>query len=132
MQENGEMPVNAEFAGLFFFGMAQVFMKECFTLRLKELTENTDLNFIYTIRDFQIFPDEFPDAHYRFAGPSIGDRAEQDFDFAKASRLPDAPPVYISPGALLNTSAKFYRLCIDAFRDEPVSVIISIAILSRS
>ncbi|HJB90122.1 MAG TPA: hypothetical protein H9763_01510 [Candidatus Eisenbergiella merdigallinarum] len=23
MQENGEMPVNAEFAGLFFFGMAQ-------------------------------------------------------------------------------------------------------------
>ena len=34
--------------------------------------------------------------------------------------------IYISLGTLLNTPAAFFRKCIDAFRDEPVSVIISI------
>lgn len=90
---------------------------------VKEMVHNgPDLNFTYTIRDFQIYPDEFPSARYKYVGPAIGDRAEPDFDFSKITK----PLIYISLGTLLNTSAAFFRKCIEAFRDEPVSVIISI------
>ena len=89
----------------------------------KEMEYNApNLNFTYTIREFQIYPDEFPTAHYKYVGPAIGDRVEQDFDFSKVT----TPLIYISLGTLLNTSATFFRKCIDAFRDETVSVIISI------
>ena len=90
---------------------------------VKEMVHNgPDLNFTYTIRDFQIYPNEFPSARYKYAGPAIGDRAEPDFDFSKITK----PLIYISLGTFLNTSAAFFRKCIEAFRDEPVSVIISI------
>lgn len=89
----------------------------------KEMLYNApNLNFTYTVRDFQIYPNEFPDTNYKYVGPAIGNRVEQDFDFSKMTK----PIIYISLGTLLNTSAAFFRKCIDAFRDEPVSVIISI------
>lgn len=89
----------------------------------EEMVHNApNLNFTYTIRGFQIYPDEFPDTHYKYVGPAIGDRVEQEFDFSKMTK----PIIYISLGTLLNTSTAFFRKCIDAFRDEPVSVIISI------
>ncbi|HIS56860.1 MAG TPA: glycosyl transferase [Candidatus Fimimorpha excrementavium] len=89
----------------------------------KEMVHNApSLNFTYTIRDFQIYPDEFPAAHYKYVGPAMEDRAEQDFDFSQMT----TPIIYISLGTLLNTSAAFFRKCIDAFRDESVSVIISL------
>lgn len=89
----------------------------------KEMVYNApNLNFTYTVRDFQIYSNEFPDINYKYVGPAIGDRVEQDFDFSKMTK----PIIYISLGTLLNTSAAFFRKCIDAFRDEPVSVIISI------
>ena len=89
----------------------------------KEMVYNApNLNFTYTVRDFQIYSNEFPDTNYKYVGPAIGDRVEQDFDFSKMTK----PIIYISLGTLLNTSAAFFRKCIDAFRDEPVSVIISI------
>lgn len=89
----------------------------------KEMVYNApNLNFTYTVRDFQIYSNEFPDTNYKYVGPAIGDRVEQDFDFSKMTK----PIIYISLGTLLNTSAAFFRKCIEAFRDEPVSVIISI------
>ena len=89
----------------------------------REMVDNApDLNFTYTVRDFQIYPDEFLAAHYRYVGPAIDGRAERGFDFSGMV----GPIVYVSLGALLNTSTTFFRKCIDAFRGEPVSVIVSI------
>lgn len=89
----------------------------------REIVDNApDLNFTYTTRDFQIYSDEFPDESYKYVGPAIDDRAERGFDFPQTK----GPIIYISLGTLLNTSAAFFRKCIRAFRDEPVSVIISI------
>jgi hypothetical protein len=48
----------------------------------KEMVYNApNLNFTYTVRDFQIYPNEFPDTNYKYVGPAIGDRVEQDFNF---------------------------------------------------
>ena len=95
----------------------------------QELTRNApDLNFTYTIRAFQLYPEEFDPAHYRYVGPSIGDRAAETFDFSPMGQ----PLVYISLGTLLNTSAKFFQTCIEAFRGEPVSVILSIGSTVRA
>lgn len=90
---------------------------------VRELTDNAPpLNFTYTIRAFQIYAGEFDAAHYKYVGPSIGQRVEQAFDFSPMHH----PIVYISLGTLLNTSVPFFRKCIEAFQDAPLSVILSL------
>jgi MGT family glycosyltransferase len=107
--------------------MISKILKRKFNLRYasiaQEIVENAPkLNFTYTVKDFQIYSNEFEDNHYKYVGPSLGGRKEGDFDFTKMK----GPIIYISLGTLLNTSAKFFKKCIEAFRDQPFSVIMSI------
>ncbi len=81
------------------------------------------INFTYTIKEFQIYADEFDDVRYKYVGPSLSTReANSTFDFSMIK----APLIYISLGTLLNTSVSFFRKCIEAFENQSVSVIISI------
>lgn len=107
--------------------MISIFLKRKFGLRYaniaQEIVENAPkLNFTYTIKEFQIYADEFEDSHYKYVGPSLKGRNEEAFSFAQMK----GPIIYISLGTLLNTSVKFYKECIEAFRDQPVTVILTI------
>lgn len=102
-------------------------LKKKFNLRYgniaKEMTDNAPkLNFTYTVKEFQIYSDNFDSSRYKYVGASIGSREEKEFDFSKIEN----PIIYISLGTLLNTSVKFFRKCLDAFRNQPVSVVMSI------
>ena len=90
---------------------------------IKEITRNSPaLNFVYTVKEFQPYANDFDEETYQFVGASIGDRGEVAFDFSKMSET----IIYISLGTLLNTSIKFFKTCIEAFGNQPVSVIMSI------
>ncbi|MBP2622397.1 glycosyl transferase [Streptococcus oricebi] len=94
-----------------------------YTDMVREMIDNApEFNFVYTVKDFQIYPDQFPAEHYYFVGPSIGPRQENNLDF---SNFPD-PIVYISLGTLLNDSPDFFKKCIQAFGNQKLSVIMSI------
>ncbi len=102
-------------------------LKKKFNLRYgniaKEMTDNAPkLNFTYTVKEFQIYSGDFDSSRYKYVGASIGSREEKGFDFSKIEN----PIIYISLGTLLNTSVKFFRKCLDAFRNQPVSVVMSI------
>ncbi len=102
-------------------------LKKKFNLRYgniaKEMTGNAPkLNFTYTVKEFQIYSGDFDSSRYKYVGASIGSREEKEFDFSKIEN----PIIYISLGTLLNTSVKFFRKCLDAFRNQPVSVVMSI------
>lgn len=102
-------------------------LKKKFNLRYgniaKEMTDNAPkLNFTYTVKEFQIYLGDFDSSRYKYVGASIGSREEKEFDFSKIEN----PIIYISLGTLLNTSVKFFRKCLDAFRNQPVSVVMSI------
>ncbi len=102
-------------------------LKKKFNLRYgniaKEMMDNAPkLNFTYTVKEFQIYSGDFDSSRYKYVGASIGSREEKEFDFSKIEN----PIIYISLGTLLNTSVKFFRKCLDAFRNQPVSVVMSI------
>ncbi|MGT2751050.1 nucleotide disphospho-sugar-binding domain-containing protein [Streptococcus orisasini] len=80
------------------------------------------LNFTYTIRDFQIDNQAFDDKGYKYVGPSINRPDELPFDFTSFKN----PIIYISLGTLLNRSVSFFKKCVQAFENEPYSVIISL------
>ncbi|MBY7142637.1 hypothetical protein KFZ56_06000 [Virgibacillus sp. NKC19-3] len=90
---------------------------------VQEISENTpELNFTYTIEAFQIYADDFNKKHYKYVGPSLGHRDDYALDLSSLQ----APIIYISLGTLVNTSKSFFQMCITAFQEQPVSVIISI------
>ena len=89
---------------------------------LDEIIDNSpELNLVYTLREYQPYVEKFPTAQYKFLGPSIYERKKEAFDFAKGEN----PVIYISLGTIVKGAKKFFRQCIEAFRDEPVDVIIS-------
>ena len=89
----------------------------------KEISLNTpELNFTYTVREFQIDADTFDENHYQYVGPSINRPVEPPFDFTPFKN----PIIYISLGTLLNHSVSFFKKCIKAFENEPYSIIISL------
>ncbi|MCB4990480.1 glycosyl transferase [Streptococcus mutans] len=89
----------------------------------KEISLNTpELNFTYTVREFQIDADTFDENHYQYVGPSINRPVEPPFDFTPFKN----PIIYISLGTLLNRSVSFFKKCIKAFENEPYSIIISL------
>jgi MGT family glycosyltransferase len=89
---------------------------------LDEIIENPpELNLVYTLREYQPYAEAFPDEQYKFLGPSIYKRQSKPFDFVKGEK----PVVYISLGTIVKGAKKFFQQCIEAFRDEPVNVIIS-------
>ena len=82
-----------------------------------------ELNFIYTLREFQIYNTDFPDSNYHFIGPSITARpTEIEIPFENIKN----PLIYISLGTLINHSISFFRKCFKAFGKEEVTVILSI------
>ena len=90
---------------------------------LDEIVHNPpELNLVYTLRQYQPYAEEFPEGQYKFLGPSIYKRNSQPFDFAKEDRT----VVYISLGTVIKGAVSFFQNCIEAFREEPVEVIISV------
>lgn len=96
----------------------------------KEMVDNAPpLNFTYTIKEFQIFSDEFDPVHYKYIGAALDDRiADTTFQFPELR----FPLIYISLGTLLNTSTSFFKKCIQAFKDKPITVIISIGTIVKA
>lgn len=90
---------------------------------LDEIIENPpELNFVYTLREYQPYVEEFSEEHFKFLGPSIYARKAELIDFVKGDR----PVIYISLGTIIKGDTSFFQKCIEAFRGENVDVIISI------
>ena len=88
---------------------------------LDEIVENPpDCNLVYTLRSFQPFAEDFPEEQFHFIGPSVYDRKEEDFPI-----LPEGI-ICISLGTILKGAEKFFRLCVDAFQNENVTVVMSV------
>lgn len=88
---------------------------------LEEIVENPPrCNLVYTLRRFQPFEADFPEGQFHFIGPSVYNRREEAFP-----ALPK-PVIYISIGTILKGAEKFFRACVDAFREEAVTVVISV------
>lgn len=83
----------------------------------------SDLNVVYTSRDFQPCAETFDD-RFQFVGPSLP--ASSEGPSLPATRDANVPLVYVSLGTLFNATPEFYKGCFAAFRDEPVRVIMSI------
>ena len=90
---------------------------------LDEIVHNPPaLNFVYTLREYQPYEEEFNDNQYKFLGPSIYERTAPAIDFIKGDKL----VVYISLGTVLKGAVSFFQNCVDAFSNEDVDVIISV------
>jgi MGT family glycosyltransferase len=87
------------------------------------LTNPGDLNLVFTSREFQPDADGFDDS-YRFVGPSIADR--HDPGAFPADRLEGGKGVYISLGTLHTQSERFYRTCLEAFKDWQGPVVMNV------
>jgi MGT family glycosyltransferase len=90
---------------------------------LSVLTNPGDLTLVFTSPQFQPGADAFDDS-YRFVGPSLGDRP--GVEGFPADRLHGKEVVYISLGTLHTQSTRFYRTCIEAFRDWAHPVVMSV------
>jgi len=90
---------------------------------LDEIIENPpELNFVYTLREYQPYVEEFSEEHFKFLGPSIYARKAEPIDFVKGDR----PVIYISLGTIIKGDTAFFQNCIEVFRGEEVDVIISV------
>ncbi|MBW9153496.1 glycosyl transferase (plasmid) [Clostridium estertheticum] len=82
-----------------------------------------ELNYVYTVKNFQLFSNDFCDKNFRFIGPSITPRnSDVKIPFSEIKNS----IIYISLGTLLNNSTSFYKKCFTAFENEDVTVIMSI------
>ena len=88
---------------------------------LDEILENPpDCNLVYTLRSFQPCVEDFPEEQFHFIGPSVYDRKEEVFPVLSK------PVICISLGTILKGAEKFFRACVDGFRDAPVTVVLSV------
>lgn len=88
---------------------------------LDEIVENPpECNLVYTLRSFQPCAEDFPEEQFHFIGPSVYDRKEEGFPI-----LPK-PVIYISLGTILKGAEEFFRACVDAFRNENGTVVLSV------
>jgi MGT family glycosyltransferase len=91
---------------------------------LSEIAHNPPgLNLTFTIRDFQLYADMFPDKHFKFIGPSISPRKS---DVAIPYSDIKTPIVYVSLGTIFNNAVPFYKKCFSALKGENVTVILSV------
>ncbi|MBU3189643.1 glycosyl transferase [Clostridium bowmanii] len=91
---------------------------------LTEVLENVpELNIVFTSRKFQIHSEQFQRARYKFIGPSIIKRAEKNN--IPLNKLKEKV-IYISLGTLFNKSLNFFQICLKAFSDVDMSIIMSI------
>lgn len=90
---------------------------------LDEIIENPpELNFVYTLREYQPYIEDFSEEHFKFLGPSIYARKAEPIGFVKGDR----PVIYISLGTIIKGNTAFFQNCIEAFRGENVDVIVSV------
>ena len=88
---------------------------------LDEIVENPPgCNLVYTLRFFQPCVGDFPEGKFHFIGPSVYDRKEEDFPVLTK------PVICISLGTILKGAEKFFRTCADAFRNENITVVMSV------
>jgi MGT family glycosyltransferase len=80
-----------------------------------------DCNILFTSRDFHLAGDTYG-AAYRFVGPSMAPRGEED---AKLFPQGEGPLIYISLGTIFNDQVEFYRTCFRAFGDTSFRVVLS-------
>jgi MGT family glycosyltransferase len=80
-----------------------------------------DCNILFTSREFHLAGDTYG-AAYRFVGPSIAPRGEED---AKLFPQGEGPLIYISLGTIFNDQVEFYRSCFAAFGDTDFRVVLS-------
>ncbi len=90
---------------------------------LDEIIRNPpQLNLAYTLRTYQPYESEFLEEQYKFLGPSIYERKAEKLNFVKGKD----PVVYISLGTVVKGAVRFFQNCLEAFRGEPVDVLISV------
>ncbi len=83
-----------------------------------------DLSLVFTSKKFQPFSEEYNES-YKFIGPSIAKRvAVKDFPMDKIDAT--KPLLYISMGTIFNRKTKFYKLCMQVFKDSPFQVVLAI------
>ena len=88
---------------------------------LDEIVENPpDCNLVYTLRSFQPFAENFPEGQFHFIGPSVYERREEPFSVLAK------PVIYISIGTILKGGEEFFRACMEAFENAPVTVVLSV------
>lgn len=88
---------------------------------LDEIVENPpECNLVYALRQFQPFAEDFSENHFLFIGPSVYDRREEAFPALSK------PVIYISIGTILKGGGNFFRTCMDTFRIEPVTIVLSV------
>lgn len=81
----------------------------------------TGLNLVFLPEEFQLAHETF-DERFRFIGPLVGDRADEEY----LPVDPQRPLVYIALGTAFNERPEFYRLCFEAFAEGPWQVALSI------
>ncbi|RHW41417.1 glycosyl transferase family 1 [Neobacillus notoginsengisoli] len=86
------------------------------------------LTIVYTTREFQPLGETF-DQTYKFVGPSISSRLEQDAIAIAA--IKEKSPLYISLGTVFNRDIDFYKLCFEAFGNSNHTVVMSIGSQTR-
>ncbi len=80
------------------------------------------LNIVYTVKELQPLSETL-DNSYKFVGPSITRReGAGDFPIDKLRGI----VIYISLGTVRNKRVDFFKNCIDAFRETPYSIVMSI------
>ncbi len=90
---------------------------------LDEIVENPpELNLVYTLEEYQPYVDAFPKEQYKFLGASVYDRKYPEFELNET----EGPLIYISLGTVVKGAVSFYKKCIQAFKDENVTVILSV------
>ena len=88
---------------------------------LEEIVENPpECNLVYTLREFQPCAEDFSEETFHFLGPSVYDRREEAFPALEGK------VIYISVGTILKGGKDFFRICMEAFREAPVTVVLSV------
>lgn len=81
------------------------------------------LNIVYTSKMFQPESETFDDS-FRFVGPSMAER-EEKLDFT-IDDLGNKTLIYISMGTIVNQCMDFYKMALEAFKNENYMVIMSV------
>lgn len=86
------------------------------------ITARERLNIVFTSSYFQPFSKSF-DNSFKFTGPSIYPRKENN-DTVKLDK--NKKTIYIATGTVFNNDINYYKTCINAFKNTPYQIIISL------
>ncbi|WP_268624254.1 macrolide family glycosyltransferase [Paenibacillus alvei] len=84
---------------------------------------SSDLHIVFTSKQFQYESETFDDT-YKFVGPSIIER-EDRLEMLPFKDLNNKKIIYISMGTILSLEPEIFQMCIEAFKDLDVYVIVS-------